>query len=171
MEEPELSTEYGLSDRKLGEKLVQLQAEIRKLQAEIRKLQKEYYSEEANFHFDIPQRADQILFDSLYMIGAEAWEIIRFNQRWETAYWYYDFFLMIVGASARIAKDGNQAKIHEDVIILLIDLLEQTSEMTKKTECSGDITSRNAEALGTLKNVFITNSTPYGSESYSGEST
>jgi len=157
-----MSTEYGLTDSKLGKKLVQLQAEIQKLI-------KEYYSEEANLHFNLPQRADQILFDALYTIGAEAWEIIQKNQRRETACWFYDFFLIIVGASARVAKDGNQAKIHEDVIILLIDLLEQTSEMTRKRECSGDITSRNAEALDTLNNVFMDTSASIDSEDYSEE--
>ena len=131
-----------------------LEKDLDNLQERVRSIEKSYNPDDLNLHFDIPARADSALFEDLYSVGREAWNIIQINQSWETSYWFYDFFLLISSASIKILNDKTQKYYSNDVIERLAFLLIEISQMTTKIEFQGDIKKRNYEALANLLLAF-----------------
>ncbi len=138
------------------------------LRERVRSIEKNYNPDHLNLHFDIPIRTDPALFEDLYAVGLEAWNVIRVNQSRETLHWFYDFFVLIGSASVKILNDHTQNEYPKDVIERLTLLLVETSQMTNHRDFEGDIKSRNHEALanlllafhnyGDLRNIIFTKS-------------
>jgi hypothetical protein len=131
-----------------------LEKKLDDLQERVRLIERAYNSEQLNLHFDYSARADSALFENLYVVGLEAWHMIRDAQSRKTAHWFYDFFLLISSASAKIWNDHTQSKYPQAVIERLALLLVELSIMTNKKEFEGDIKSRNHEALGNVLLAF-----------------
>ena len=117
-------------------------------------VEKIYNPENLNLHFDDLIRADPALFEALLSLGQEAWCNVQDNQSWETAYWFYDFFLLVSRAAVRTLGDHTQKDIPEDIIKQLAKLVLELSQMTTVPDHSGDITKRNREALANLYLAF-----------------
>jgi hypothetical protein len=117
-------------------------------------MEKSYNPAHLNLHFENLIRADAKLFKKLLSIGLDAWKVIKINQSWKNAYWFYDFFQLISRGSGRILTENSQKYVSKDVIIQLALLLVEISQMTLTPDYSGDITQRNEEALANLLLAF-----------------
>jgi hypothetical protein len=135
-----------------------LEKKLDNLQELIGLIEKSYNSEQLNLHFDYSARADPALFENLYVVGLEAWHMVRVNQARKTANWFCDFFLLISNISVKVWDDHTQSKYPQDVIERLAVLLIELSQMTNNKEFEGDITSRNHEALANLLLAFSNDS-------------
>jgi len=124
------------------------------LQERVDLIEKSYNPDHLNLHFANPVRADSTLFEALFSIGLEAWNVIQINQSYETSYWFYDFFLLINRASIKILNEDTQKSFSKDVIVRLALLLIEISQITTTPEYGGDITKRNQEALANLLLAF-----------------
>lgn len=124
------------------------------LQERVRLIEKTYNPEDLNLHFDIPVRTDPALFEDLYAVGLEAWQVVRVNQSSETLHWFYHFFVLISSTSVKIWNDHTQDDYPKDVIERIALLLVEISQMTNNKEFEGDIRSRNHEALTNLLLAF-----------------
>lgn len=131
-----------------------LEKKLDDLQERVRLLEKSYNSEQLNLHFDYSARADSALFENLYVVGLEAWHVIRLAQSRKTAQWFYDFFLLLSSISVKVWDDHAQGKYPQAVIKRLAVLLVELSTMTNNSEFAGDITSCNHAALGNLLLAF-----------------
>lgn len=131
-----------------------LEKNLRKLQERVQSIDKAYNPDHLNLHFYIPDRTDPELFDDLYTVGVEAWDIIKNNQSRNTSYWFYDFFLLISSASVKILNDKSQNDYPKDEIEKLALLLVEISQMTTQKRFEGDIWKRHYEALATLLQAF-----------------
>ena len=130
--------------------------ELENLLVRIRRIEGSYNPDQLNLHFDMPVRVDLSLFEELFSIGVEAWDIIKVNQTWHNSYWFYGFFLLISSASLKVLNDQTQKLFSNDVIVRLVLLITEISQMTTTLEYGGDITKRNHEALGNLLLAFNT---------------
>lgn len=131
-----------------------LEQKLADLQERVRLLEKAYNSEQLNLHFDYSARADSALFENLYAVGLEAWQMVRMDRSPKTANWFYDFFLLISNISVKVWDDHTQSKYPQAVIARLAVLLVEVSSMTNNPEFEGDIKNRNHEALGNVLLAF-----------------
>ena len=84
-------------------------------------VEKTYNPDNLNLHFDNFIRSDPALFETLLSIGQEAWRNVQDHQSWETAYWFYDFFLLVSRAAVRTLDDHTQKDLPEDIINSTLD--------------------------------------------------
>ena len=128
---------------------------LENLKTRLYRIMKSYNPDRLNLHFDLPVRADLHLFEELFSIGHEAWGIIKTNQSWENSFYlFYDYFLLTSSASIKILNSNNQKLFTNDVIVKLVLLIADISQMTTTPGFGGDITKRNHEALGNLLLAF-----------------
>ena len=128
--------------------------ELENLRERIHRIEESYNPDRLNLHFNMPVHANSSLFEELFSIGLEAWDIIKANQSRETSYWFYNFFLLISSASLKILNDKNQKSFKDDAIVRLVLLITEISQMTTTPEYRGDMVKRNHEALGNLLLAF-----------------
>ena len=131
-----------------------LEQKLADLQERVRLLEKAYNSEQLNLHFDYAARADSALFENLYVVGLEAWQMIRMERSPKAANWFHDIFLLISNVSVKVWDDHTQSKYPQAVIARLAVLLVEVSSMTNNPEFEGDIKNRNHEALGNVLLAF-----------------
>jgi hypothetical protein len=127
---------------------------LAELKEQVRAIEASYNPKDLNLHFHRPARTDSALFEKLYAVGLEAWNIVRVNQSQNTLHWFYDFFLLISSASVKILNDHTQNQYPKAVIEQITLLLVDISQMTNNKEFEGDIRSRNLEALTNLLLAF-----------------
>jgi hypothetical protein len=141
-------------EEKKSEAAIKIEQQLKNLQERVHLVKISYNPDNLDLHFDFPSRADSTLFEALFYIGQEAWNIVENNQSWKTAYWFYDFFLLISSASVKILHDRTQEYFPKEIINRIVILLVDTLQMTTTEEYSGDITKRNYEALSNLMLAF-----------------
>ena len=124
------------------------------LQERVRLIERSYNSEQLNLHFDYSARADSTLFENLYAVGLEAWQVIWVAQSRKTAHWFHDFFLLLSSISVKVWDDHTQSKYPQAVIERLALLLVEISQMTNNPAFAGDGRCHNHEALGNLLLAF-----------------
>ncbi|MGB2964357.1 MAG: hypothetical protein WBB69_10270 [Anaerolineales bacterium] len=117
-------------------------------------IEKAYNPDRLNLHFYDLASWDVPLFEELLSIGKQAWQIIKNYKSRETAYWFYDFFLLLSRASLSVLSDKAQDLISKEMIERLVFLLVDLSQITTVEEHLGDITKRNYEALGNMILAF-----------------
>jgi hypothetical protein len=91
--------------------------ELEKLLERIHRIEESYNPDQLNLHFDMPVQVNSSLFEELFSIGLEAWDIIKANQSRKTSYWFYNYFLLISSASLKILNDKSQKLFKKDVIV------------------------------------------------------
>ena len=82
-------------EEKKNEAAIKIEHQLKNLQERVHLVKKSYNPDNLDLHFDFPSRADSTLFEALFSIGQEAWNILENNQSRKTTYWFYDFFLLI----------------------------------------------------------------------------
>jgi hypothetical protein len=122
--------------------------ELENLRERIHRIEESNNPDRLNLHFNMTVHANSSLFEELFSIGLEAWDIIKSNQSRITSYWFYNFFLLISSASQKILNDKNQKSFQKDEIVRLVLLITEISQMTTTPEYIGDMLKRNHEALG-----------------------
>jgi hypothetical protein len=129
------------------------------LRSRLRRLEQEYNPDNENLHFNPLSQADSELYPAMLALADEGLQVVRQHDAYfsrhalydDGMYWY-DLFLFISAAAARIRIDKSPASVSPELVDGLILIL---ARMTRYSNVhGGDIAKRNDEALGNTLLAF-----------------
>lgn len=129
-----------------------------KLRRRLSKIHALYNSPDANLHFAPLKFADADLYPSLVSLAEDGLAAVRpyraflsKSPLYDDGMFWYKLFLTISSAAARVSADGAFAYIPSALVDRLLRIL---IAMSSYTVSGGDISKRNAEALGNTLLTF-----------------